>query len=88
MWWSVIARNEEDAKILALWLNSTFGLLLLLSVAEVTEGPFIQFKKGDKEDGSGLWVLPVIDLRKLREKQKQSFLNLYEEMANKMVPHI
>lgn len=83
MWWSIITRNEEDAKILALWLNSTFGLLLLLSASEVTRGPWIEFKKGDKEDDSGLWGLPVINLRKLREKQKQAFLDLYDEMANK-----
>lgn len=82
MWWNIITKDEEDAKILALWLNSTFGLLLLLSTSEVTRGPWIEFKKGDRDDNSGLWVLPAINLRKLREKQKQAFLDLYDKMAN------
>jgi hypothetical protein len=83
MWWSILTKDEKDAKILALWLNSTLGLLLLLSAAEVTEGPFVEFKKGDKEENTGLWGLPVINLHKLREKQKQAFLDLYDKIANK-----
>jgi type I restriction-modification system DNA methylase subunit len=84
MWWTIITKDEEEAKILALWLNSTFGLLLLLSsAAEVTRGPWIEFKKGDKEENTGLWGLPVINLHKLREKQKQAFLDLYGKIANK-----
>jgi hypothetical protein len=83
MWWSIITQNEEDAKILALWLNSTLGLLLLLSVAEVTRGPWIEFKKGDKEEKSGLWGLPVVNLRKLSKKQKEALIDLYNKVANK-----
>lgn len=82
MWWSIITKNEEDAEILALWLNSTLGLLLLLSVAEVTRGPWIEFKKGDKEENSGLWGLPVINLQKLSKKQKQEFVDLYNKITN------
>jgi hypothetical protein len=82
MWWSIITKNEEDAEILALWLNSTLGLLLLLSVAEVTRGPWIEFKKGDKEENSGLWGLPVINLQKLSKKQKQEFIDLYNKITN------
>lgn len=83
MWWNIITRNDEDAKILALWLNSTLGLLLLLSVAEVTRGPWIQFKKGNKEEKSGLWGLPVINLHKLNEDQKKGLVDLYNKVANK-----
>lgn len=83
MWWSIIPKNEEDTKILALWLNSTLGLLLLLSVSEVTVGPWIEFKKGDKEENTGLWGLPVINLQKLSEKQRQKFVDLYNKVQNK-----
>lgn len=83
MWWSIITKNEEDTKILALWLNSTLGLLLLLSVSEVTRGPWIEFKKGDKEEKSGLWGLPVINLQKLSRKQRQRLIDLYNKVNNK-----
>lgn len=82
MWWNIIT-DEESAKMLALWLNSTYGLLLLLSVAEVTRGPWIEFKKGDKEEKTGLWGLPVINLNKLSEEQKRNLLNLYESVADR-----
>jgi len=82
MWWSIIMEDEEAAKILALWLNSTLGLLLLLSVSEVTRGPWIEFKKGDREEESGLWGLPVINLRKLNEKQKRGLVDFYNKVAN------
>ena len=83
MWWSISTKNEDDAKILALWLNSTWGLLLLLSIAEVTAGPWIEFKKGDKKKGSGLWGLPVINLQKLSEEQRKGLIDLYNEVSDK-----
>ncbi|RLG43685.1 MAG: hypothetical protein DRN81_06030, partial [Thermoproteota archaeon] len=44
VWWP-IRLDDELAKILAVWMNSTFGFLLLLSIAEVTQGPWVDFKK-------------------------------------------
>ncbi|MEM2351455.1 MAG: N-6 DNA methylase, partial [Thermoproteota archaeon] len=44
VWWP-IKINEESAKMLAVWMNSTFGFLLLSSIAEVTQGPWVDFKK-------------------------------------------
>ncbi len=82
MWWSIIT-DEESAKMLTLWLNSTYGFLLLLSAAEVTRGPWIEFKKGDRAEKTGLWGLPVIDLNKLSEEQKRNLLNLYESVADR-----
>jgi len=85
MWWSIIPKNEEDAKILVLWLNSTLGLLLLLSVAEVTRGPWIEFKKGDRGEKSGLWGLPVINLHKLSGEQKQELIRVYDKVSDKAI---
>jgi len=45
VWWPVIAEDEEAEKALAVWFNTTFGLLSLLPVAEVTQGPWVGFKK-------------------------------------------
>lgn len=71
-----IKADQELGKILAVWLNSTFGLFNLLSTAEVTEGPWIDFKKENLSD------MPIINVRKLTSKQKKAFLDLYDEISN------
>ncbi len=85
MWWNIITKDEEDAKILALWLNSTLGLLLLLSVSEVTRGPWIEFKKGNRQEKTGLWGLPVINIYKLTSEQKEELVKLYEKTCKKQL---
>jgi len=79
VWWPV--RVEDDtAKILAVWLNSTFGLLLLLSMAEVTEGPWVAFKK------ELLSEVPILDVKRLDGKAREALLSLYDKtIANKKV---
>lgn len=72
VWWP-IKLDEDIAKILAVWMNSTFGFLLLSSIAEVTQGPWVDFKKGY------LWNMPVLDINKLKQKTKDSLLNLYDK---------
>lgn len=84
MWWSVPA-SEDKSKILALWFNSTYGFLLLLSAAEVTRGPWIEFKKGNKDDNSGVWGVPVLDLNKMSAQQKKKLLELYEQVSDKVI---
>jgi uncharacterized protein YfkK (UPF0435 family) len=75
VWWPV--KVEDDAaKILALWLNSTLGLLLLLSIAEVTEGPWVDFKK------ENLWDMPVLDVSKLKGKSREALLDLYDKIVD------
>ncbi|MCD6513306.1 MAG: hypothetical protein J7L07_00105 [Candidatus Odinarchaeota archaeon] len=77
VWWPVIIKNEEDAKIIALWLNSTYGSLLFISTTEVTRGPWIGIKK------DSLYGLPIINLHKLSEKQKHELIRLYDRVSNK-----
>ncbi len=72
VWWP-IKLGEDTAKILAVWMNSTFGFLLLSSIAEVTRGPWVKFKKDH------LWNMPVLDINKLKKKTKDSLLNLYDK---------
>lgn len=70
VWWPI--KVEDDvAKILVFWLNSTFGLLLLLSIAEVTQGPWVKFKK------EHLWEMPIIDVNRIGRKAKTCLLSLY-----------
>ena len=72
VWWPVKV-DDDTAKILALWMNSTFGLLLLLSTAEVTEGPWVDFKKEQ------LWEMPILAISKLSRKAKTALLELYDK---------
>lgn len=79
VWWPV---KVEDgmAKILAVWLNSTFGILLLLSIAEVTQGPWVKFKK------EHLWNMPILDINRLDKEAKEILLSLYDdEIENEKV---
>ena len=76
VWWP-IKLDDELAKILAVWMNSTFGFLLLLSIAEVTQGPWVDFKK------EHLWRMPILDINKLGRKAKNTLLNLYDKISNK-----
>ena len=75
VWWPIVV-DDEYAKILAIWLNSTCGLLLLLSIAEVTEGAWVGFKK------EHLWNLPVVDIQRLDNQQKQALLELYNKVSD------
>ena len=76
VWWPILT-TDEYAKMLSVWLNSTYGLLLLLSIAEVTEGPWVKFKKDH------LWNLPVLDLSKLNGEQKSELIDLYKKVSKK-----
>ena len=73
--WSIVA-SDISSKILCIWLNSTFGYLLALPSAEVTEGPWIAYKKEE------LWKLPVLDINSLTEIQKKEFIELFDEVKN------
>jgi hypothetical protein len=79
VWWPV--KVEADiGKALAVWLNSTFGLLLLLSMAEVTRGPWVDFKK------EYLQEMPVLNFQRLGSKARTTFLELFEKRAgSKMI---
>lgn len=86
VWWPIQTKkvkakgytlnSDETAKILALWLNSIYGTLLLLSFSQVTRGPWIKFKKNP------LWQLPMLDIRKLNNKQVMGLLDLYSHIRN------
>jgi type I restriction-modification system DNA methylase subunit len=75
VWWPVKI-DDKIAKILATWMNSTFGFLLLSSIAEVTQGPWVKFKK------EHLWEMPVLDINTLGEDEKNALLQLYDKQLN------
>jgi type I restriction-modification system DNA methylase subunit len=72
VWWPIKV-DDDIAKILAVWLNSTFGILLLLSIAEVTQGPWIDIKKDMLSD------MPILDINALTNKDKKHIIQLFDE---------
>jgi hypothetical protein len=84
VWWPIITKkaklkdgmlsSDDVGKILALWFNSTYGALLLFSIAEVTRGAWVKFKK------KPLSTLLVIDLSKLTIAKAKTLLKLYDDI--------
>ena len=82
-WWTANMKQKikglkEDAisKIICLWLNSTPGILLLLTVRAETRGAWIKLKKPNLES------LPVINPKSLSQEQRDALLSLYDEVSS------
>ena len=75
MWWPVRVDSQPSEKALAVWMNSSLGLLALLAIRNTTEGGWVQLKK------AYLQYLPVIDLRLIAPSQLQGLSDLFDEMA-------
>ena len=75
VWWPVKVEDESVEKALAVWLNSSLGLLTTLSQRTSTRGGWVATKKGDLED------LPVLDTRRLSTSQLRRLSNLFDEMS-------
>lgn len=75
VWWPVQVEDAQVEKALALWLNSSVGLLGVLATRTSTEGPWSAIKKADLKE------LPVLDPRALPEEQVLDLASLFEELA-------
>ena len=75
VWWPVKTHNPDWDKPLALWLNSSLGILSLLAVRTSTHGGWVALKKAE------LASLPVLDPRALTREQLQALSDLFDEMA-------
>ncbi len=75
VWWPIRVENELMEKALAVWLNSSLGLLTILSHRTTTEGGWVAMKKGDLEE------LPVLDLRRIPAPQLQGMADLFDGLA-------
>ena len=76
VWWPVRGENLESEKVLALWLNSSLGILSVLTFRTSTEGGWVGMKKADLEE------LPVLDTRSVTPAQLKGFSDLYDEIAD------
>jgi len=85
VWWTILpnlenSNSEELSQVLSLWINSTPGLMLLMSELEVTEGPWTAMKKGRLEK------LPIIDLTKIKAEKIKALSELYEKIKKEKFP--
>jgi hypothetical protein len=71
------ARKIAREKALALWLNSTLGLVGLLSRRLETQGAWVCFKK------PVLASMPVVDLDRLSDPRLKSLSQAYDALAEK-----
>ncbi|MDM8518714.1 hypothetical protein QUF64_01600 [Anaerolineales bacterium HSG6] len=86
MWWEfschadlISKKNliaDEVEKTLALWFNSSLGLLSLLAHRQETQGAWVAFKKPT------LTNLPVLDVTNLTADQRSWFAFTYDEIAH------
>ncbi|MGH9804779.1 MAG: hypothetical protein ACRD4D_06380, partial [Candidatus Acidiferrales bacterium] len=79
VWWPVVMSGNfrdvaEAEKTLTLWLNSTLGLIFLISNREETQGPWVQFKKPVLEN------MPTLDLRRLSKQQLSTLASAYDAL--------
>jgi len=80
--WSLRELNREDAKIIALWLNSSINILQLLYMGVACEGPWMKLHDYMLER------LLVPDPRKLTEKEKKCLIKVFNNTKYFSFPSI
>ena len=76
VWWPVRINDVDGEKALAIWLNSSFGLLTLLARRTSTRGGWVALKKAELEE------LPVLDPRQLPAAQLAALADLFDHLAD------
>ena len=75
VWWPITLEEEAMEKALVIWMNSSLGLLTVLSQRTSRRGGWVAMKKAD------LKVLPVLDPRRLSTSQVQNLSRLFDSLA-------
>ena len=76
VWWAVNIGSHNCDKSVAVWLNSSVGLLTLMATRNTTEGAWVDIKKADLKE------MPVLDVRAISESQLQALADLFDELAD------
>ena len=76
VWWPVKTDDNAWDKALAVYLNSSAGLLALLATRNTTQGNWVKLKKADLQE------MPVLDPRRLSASQLQTLSRLFDRLAN------
>jgi hypothetical protein len=79
-WWPIAVHAEGSAqetweKILALWFNSTLGIISLIAARVDTRGAWVELKKPIMEE------IAVPDPRKLHKKVQDRLCRAYDEVS-------
>ena len=75
VWWPVKVDEVSHEKALAVWFNSSLGLLTILAQRTSTRGGWVAMKKADLEQ------LPVLDVRAISPEQLQALSQLFDDVA-------
>ena len=75
VWWPIRTDDVSIEKSLAVWINSSLGLLTLLAQRTSTRGGWVAMKKADLEE------LPVLDPRRLSPSQLQRLSDLFDALS-------
>ncbi len=76
VWWPVQMDEIAKEKALTLWLNSSLGLLTILSQRTSTEGGWVAMKKADLE------LLPVLDVTAVSAEPLQALADLFDSLTD------
>ena len=76
VWWPVRVDDASIEKALALWLNSSLGLLTIVAQRTSTEGSWVALKKAD------LQKLPVLNAHRLSPAQRQNLSHLFDQLTD------
>jgi type I restriction-modification system DNA methylase subunit len=82
MFWAIKGLNDEEAKILALWFNSTINLCQILSKRAETEGAFMGL------DQYILQQFLILDPLTLTRQQKNQLLKVFDKCAKSKLPAV
>ncbi len=73
--WPARCADSKAERALAVWLNSSVGILSLLAARNTTRGPWIKLKKADLE------IMPVLDVAGLPHQQVDELSTLFDQIS-------
>ena len=76
VWWPISTADGSFEKPFVAWMNSSLGLLTLLTTRNTTHGGWVAMKKAD------LGNLPILDPRRLRQSQLKDLSDLFDDLAD------
>lgn len=78
--WSVNTKSLDQAKIMALWINSTYSVAKMITERNEVEGSTMKWRKKD------LKSLPVPSMAELTDEEQDRLLSLYDQIADGEFP--
>jgi hypothetical protein len=76
-WWALhSALSSKKKKVLTLWLNSSFGVLLYFGSRAITQGAWVQMKKPAWE------AMPALDVNELNAAAVNNLSAAYDQLCN------